>query len=74
MGIWNSKKENQEELKESSYRTRQNYLQTMKQFMASDIDTPQSQTQGDLEEYFLYEKEVSCHIQKLLEQFDSKAV
>ena len=63
-----AEKEVNDKLAESSYHTRTTYLQAMKQFMAEITGIGQSPTKGDIEEYLRYEKEVSHHIQELLEQ------
>jgi hypothetical protein len=57
-----------DKLTESSYHTWATYLQAMKQFMAEITGMCQSPTKGDIEEYLRYEKEISHHIQEILEQ------
>lgn len=52
----------------STYYTRTTYLQAMKRFLAEDSKADQSH-QEDIEEYLLYEKQVSDRIQELLEHF-----
>jgi hypothetical protein len=59
--------EKQLTLEESNYRIRKTYLQAMKQSMADEQNAFQLQSSDDIEEYFLYEKEVSHHIQEHLE-------
>ncbi len=51
---------------ESNYDARTNYLNTMKQFMAHTNESSQNSRERNLEDYFQYEKELSQHIQKML--------
>ena len=66
MGICSTRKKHQSKVAVSSYHTRTTYLQAMKQFMADNNNASQSQTNGGIEEYLQYEKQMSHHIQKLL--------
>ncbi len=72
MSVCRTEKKVQGKLEGSSYSTRTAYLQAMKQSMADDICAYHSHN-DDIEEYLMYEKQVSHHIQKLLEHSDSES-
>ena len=55
---------------DSTYHTRETYLQTLRQFMAKS--SPQLKNNGEIEEYLLYEKRISCRIQQLLGDSDDE--
>lgn len=57
-----------DKLEESSYSARTMYLNVMKEFMADTTSIGESHADGDIEEYFRYEREVSDHIQEILKQ------
>lgn len=63
-----AKKGKFDKLEESSYLTRTMYLNAMKEFMTDTTSIGESHTNGDIEEYFRYEREVSDHIQEILKQ------
>jgi len=72
MCIFETAMEKQLTLEGSNYRIRKTYLRTMKKFMADDQNISQSLPNNDIEEYILYEKQVSHYIQELLEHSDIK--
>lgn len=51
----------------SNYHIRKSYLQTMKQFMANMNIPVHPKTNQGIDEYLSYEKQVSYHLQGLLE-------
>jgi len=58
----------------SHYRIRKTYLETLKQFLADDLNVSRSQGNDDIEAYLLYEKQVSHYLQELLEQSAFKTI
>ena len=56
----------QDSVSESNYDARTNYLSTMKQFMAHTTESIQNSREQNLEDYFLYEKKLSQHIQAMM--------
>lgn len=66
MGGRISEKTSTHSVSESNYDARTNYLNIMKQFMAHTNESSKSFGEKNLEDYFQYEKELSQHIQEIL--------
>ena len=60
--------------KGSHYHIRNVYLDALKQFMADDQQASRTQINKDIEEYLLYEKQVSFRLQELIERSAFKAI
>ncbi len=74
VGVLEIAMEKQLTVEASNYYIRKTYLKAMKQFMADDQNASQTQTNGDIEEYLLYEKQLSHHIQEFLEHSNLKTI